>query len=153
TGLQDAHNLAWKLAMVIKGHAAPRLLATYTEERLPVARSVVRTTDRVFQLTLSANLLARWWIMRVAPKALALLVKEKHLARLAFTAISQIGIRYRQSRLAQDASRGAFPRRAPRPGDRLPYVVFRECDQPVNIQDKVNAPAFCLLLLPGRQVG
>jgi putative polyketide hydroxylase len=37
TGIQDAHNLAWKLDAVIRGAAGPRLLDTYNEERLPVA--------------------------------------------------------------------------------------------------------------------
>lgn len=36
TGVQDAHNLAWKLAAVLKGQAAPALLATYDSERRPV---------------------------------------------------------------------------------------------------------------------
>jgi putative polyketide hydroxylase len=36
-GIQDAANLAWKLAFVIKGHAGPGLLATYEAERMPVA--------------------------------------------------------------------------------------------------------------------
>lgn len=52
TGVQDAHNLAWKLALVLKGEAPPTLLATYEAERRPVAtlsveqaytRYVVRT--------------------------------------------------------------------------------------------------------------
>ncbi len=38
TGIQDAHNLAWKLAAVLNGQAAPALLATYDDERCPVAR-------------------------------------------------------------------------------------------------------------------
>jgi putative polyketide hydroxylase len=38
TGIQDAHNLAWKLAAVLNGHAASALLATYDEERRPVTR-------------------------------------------------------------------------------------------------------------------
>ena len=38
TGIQDAHNLAWKLAAVLKGQASPTLLATYDAERRPVAR-------------------------------------------------------------------------------------------------------------------
>ncbi|WP_066939254.1 FAD-dependent oxidoreductase [Streptomyces sp. NBRC 110611] len=38
TGIQDAHNLAWKLAAVLDGAADPGLLATYEEERQPVAR-------------------------------------------------------------------------------------------------------------------
>lgn len=39
TGIQDAHNLAWKLAAVIDGVAGPRLLESYEAERLPVARA------------------------------------------------------------------------------------------------------------------
>ncbi|WP_142337547.1 FAD-dependent monooxygenase [Bacillus sp. AFS059628] len=38
TGIQDAHNLAWKLAAVIKGKAKPKLLETYHKERYPVAK-------------------------------------------------------------------------------------------------------------------
>ncbi len=41
TGIHDAHNLAWKLANVIHGHAHPRLLETYESERKPVARFTV----------------------------------------------------------------------------------------------------------------
>ena len=36
TGIQDAHNLAWKLAAVVKGEAGPALLDTYHDERRPV---------------------------------------------------------------------------------------------------------------------
>ncbi len=38
TGIQDAHNLAWKLAAVLNGQAGPALLATYDVERRPVAQ-------------------------------------------------------------------------------------------------------------------
>jgi putative polyketide hydroxylase len=41
TGIHDAHNLAWKLAQVIQGHAHPRLLESYERERKPVARFTV----------------------------------------------------------------------------------------------------------------
>jgi putative polyketide hydroxylase len=37
TGIQDAHNLAWKLAAVLNGQAGPELLDTYEQERRPVA--------------------------------------------------------------------------------------------------------------------
>ena len=41
TGIQDAHNLAWKLALVVRGEASEELLSTYHEERHPVAQSNV----------------------------------------------------------------------------------------------------------------
>ena len=41
TGVHDAHNLAWKLAMVLKGAADPKLLATYDVERRPVSKFTV----------------------------------------------------------------------------------------------------------------
>ncbi|WP_198153926.1 FAD-dependent monooxygenase [Catenuloplanes japonicus] len=37
TGIEDAHNLAWKLAAVLAGESAPRLLDTYDRERRPIA--------------------------------------------------------------------------------------------------------------------
>ncbi|MBT2226662.1 FAD-dependent oxidoreductase [Nonomuraea sp. NEAU-A123] len=50
TGIADAHNLAWKLAWVLSGRAAPGLLDTYHDERRPVAvlvmeQSLLRTRD------------------------------------------------------------------------------------------------------------
>jgi 2-polyprenyl-6-methoxyphenol hydroxylase-like FAD-dependent oxidoreductase len=45
TGVQDAHNLAWKLAAVCQGTADPALLDSYHLERHRVARTVVRDTD------------------------------------------------------------------------------------------------------------
>ncbi|MEU6117456.1 FAD-dependent monooxygenase [Streptomyces sp. NPDC047117] len=41
TSVQDAHNLAWKLAMVVRGQAGEGLLDTYTAERAPVGRQIV----------------------------------------------------------------------------------------------------------------
>lgn len=41
TCVQDAFNLAWKLAYVVKGHADPALLQTYSAERAPVGKQVV----------------------------------------------------------------------------------------------------------------
>jgi 2-polyprenyl-6-methoxyphenol hydroxylase-like FAD-dependent oxidoreductase len=41
TGIHDAHNLAWKLAYVLKGLAGPKLLATYDVERRPIAKFTV----------------------------------------------------------------------------------------------------------------
>jgi 2-polyprenyl-6-methoxyphenol hydroxylase-like FAD-dependent oxidoreductase len=146
TGLQDAYNLAWKLAFMIRGEAKEQILETYNEERLPVARRLVRTTDRVFGITVSDNPFVVFWRVHIMPRLVALIPKEKHLLRFAFRLISQIGINYRKSSLSQDGSVGSFPRKAPRPGDRLPFATFHENNKLVNIQDKVKAPGFHLLL-------
>ncbi|MFE4177489.1 FAD-dependent monooxygenase [Streptomyces sp. NPDC056909] len=49
-GLQDVHNLAWKLAGVINGRYAPRILDTYEPERLQAARQIVSTTHRLMKM-------------------------------------------------------------------------------------------------------
>ena len=56
TGLQDAYNLAWKLAAVAHGAAGHTLLDSYQAERLPVAKSVITFTDRLTKVgTLSGT--------------------------------------------------------------------------------------------------
>lgn len=46
TSMQDAFNLAWKLAMVVRGEAGPGLLSTYSHERAPVGRQVVARANQ-----------------------------------------------------------------------------------------------------------
>jgi len=46
TSIQDAFNLAWKLALVLKGQAGPGLLATFSDERAPIARQIVTRANR-----------------------------------------------------------------------------------------------------------
>ncbi len=49
TGVQDAHNLAWKLSLEIKGIAATELLDTYPAERRPVAQANLRHSVSNFE--------------------------------------------------------------------------------------------------------
>jgi 2,4-dichlorophenol 6-monooxygenase len=46
TSIQDAFNLAWKLAAVLKGQAGPRLLDSYQTERAPVAKQIVTRANK-----------------------------------------------------------------------------------------------------------
>ena len=46
TSIQDSFNLAWKLAMVVKGQAGPALLDTYSDERAPVAKQIVTRANQ-----------------------------------------------------------------------------------------------------------
>lgn len=47
TGIQDAHNLAWKLAMVVQGYADATLLDTYDAERVPIGQALLASTGEV----------------------------------------------------------------------------------------------------------
>lgn len=49
TSIQDAFNLAWKLAYVLKGKASPELLDSYSQERAPIAKQVVTGANRCIQ--------------------------------------------------------------------------------------------------------
>ncbi|MEO8971349.1 MAG: FAD-dependent monooxygenase, partial [Ktedonobacteraceae bacterium] len=42
SGLRDAHNLCWKLALVLQGQATPQLLNTYQQERYPHVKAMIR---------------------------------------------------------------------------------------------------------------
>ena len=46
TSIQDAFNLAWKMAMVVKGEAGPGLLDSYNDERAPVAKQIVTRANQ-----------------------------------------------------------------------------------------------------------
>ncbi|WP_307825010.1 FAD-dependent monooxygenase [Streptomyces sp. M2CJ-2] len=46
TSVQDSYNLAWKLAAVLRGHASPALLDTYSTERAPVAERIVKRANK-----------------------------------------------------------------------------------------------------------
>ncbi|EPT00400.1 hypothetical protein FOMPIDRAFT_1146544 [Fomitopsis schrenkii] len=51
SGIQDAFNFGWKLALVEKGLAAPTLLQSYTTERVPVIAEVLRRTTNIHEKT------------------------------------------------------------------------------------------------------
>ncbi|WP_271215168.1 FAD-dependent monooxygenase, partial [Pseudonocardia halophobica] len=46
TSMQDAFNLAWKVAYVVKGHAGAGLLDSYTPERMPVGKQIVARANQ-----------------------------------------------------------------------------------------------------------
>ena len=123
TGLQDAYNLAWKLALVVQGRAGPALLDTYEAERIPVARRLLATTDRLFRLIVSDSPLAGFFRTRVAARVMALAMTIARVRQLAFLTVAQIGIRYPDSPLSQTL--GNLPESAPRAGDRFPWLRLR----------------------------
>ena len=121
TGIQDAWNLGWKLALVVQGAANEQLLESYEAERWPVGRTLLRYTDRVFSTftrAISAGHLASWARAVVAPRVLPRLLESSWLRRAAFRFVSELGIRYRHSPAVSEGRPRL--RAGPRAGDRLP---------------------------------
>ena len=120
TGLQDAHNLAFKLADVLAGRRRDAWLDRYEAERRPVARTLVATTDRVFGLITSQRAAIR--VLRAAVVPLVAPVAVRLLPRSAgprlFQYVSQIRIHYWMTPRAEAAAGG---RRDPVVGRRLPW--------------------------------
>src|SRR6266513_1271624 len=147
TGLQDAYNLAWKLALVVSGRAGTVLLDSYEDERLPVAERLLNTTDRAFSVVVSESWLARLVRTRLLAKILALAMGVERVRRLAFRTISQIGIRYRGSPLSETL--GNLPEAAPRAGDRFPWLrlKFAPSGPTEDLFEKLDDTRFHLLLI------
>jgi 2-polyprenyl-6-methoxyphenol hydroxylase-like FAD-dependent oxidoreductase len=147
TGLQDATNLAWKLALVTQGRAQPALLDTYEEERMPVAQRLLATTDRAFRLVVSDSWLAGLLRTKVLARIAAFAMARARIQRFAFRTVSQIGFHYRASSLS--ASEPGLPHAAPRAGDRFPWLRLQlEPDAPVvDLFAKLDDKEFNLLLI------
>ena len=94
TGLCDAHNLAWKLAMVTSGRCGDELLDTYDAERRPFAEGLIRSTDRAFGLATSDNPLLAALRGRVIPELMPHLAKTPTVGPRFFGLISQTHVEY-----------------------------------------------------------
>lgn len=130
TGLQDAYNLAWKLSLVVKHQTAESLLDSYEDERIPVARRLLDTTDRAFRLVVSDNPLAGLLRTRILARIAALAMRHRRIQEFAFRTVSQIGIHYRDSRLS--VSNRGLSRGSPQAGDRFPWLRLNlRADVPV----------------------
>jgi 2-polyprenyl-6-methoxyphenol hydroxylase-like FAD-dependent oxidoreductase len=145
TGIQDAVNLAWKLAHTLHGgDRDPRLLNTYEPERAPIGANVLRLTDRAFTIATSTNPLVRFTRTRLAPSLIPLALKPKTGRRYAFRTVSQLGISYRHSPLSVDGPHP--PRRGPRAGDRLPDANITHNGHSATLHSAMVGPGWHLLL-------
>jgi 2-polyprenyl-6-methoxyphenol hydroxylase-like FAD-dependent oxidoreductase len=118
TGIQDAVNLGWKLALVVTGRADPRLLDSYDAERRPVGRDVVRFTDRAFTVATSTKPIARLIRAHLVPRLAPVGLRLRRARAYGARAIAELDIHYRDSPAVTDRPHGL--RGGPRAGDRLP---------------------------------
>ena len=150
TGMQDAWNLGWKLALVALGRAHPSLLDTYQAERWPVGRNLLRYTDRAFSLftrVMSGNVVAEWVRRTIVSRVLPLVFRSRRLGAALFRFVSELAIEYRRS----PAVVSGRPRlaRGPRAGDRLPDAPVELSGRAVYLQEALAGTTFQLLLCGG----
>jgi 2-polyprenyl-6-methoxyphenol hydroxylase-like FAD-dependent oxidoreductase len=144
TGIQDGYNLAWKIALVLKGKADEGLLATYNEERLENAKHLLQTTDRMFQLAAGSEWFLAFLRTSVLPPLAKYILSLDAVKKFIFPLISQIGINYRNSSLSQHAGDEAFAVKA---GDRMPYFLV----DGESIYSSLREPKFHWLLFSDAQ--
>ncbi|GAX50240.1 FAD-dependent monooxygenase [Streptomyces olivochromogenes] len=94
TGLQDAANLSWKLALVVNGHADTGLLDTYQAERHPVGKAVLRSSGGIVRLAMAKHP----WTLALRSAFIAVLNGVGPVGRKAAGQITGIGFAYRAPR-------------------------------------------------------
>jgi len=146
TGLQDAYNLAWKLALVVQGRANPKLLESYGVERKQVAERLLATTDSAFQVIVKDHWLATLFRTRIFGNVVSLMSRIGRTRRIAFATLSQTGISYPRSPLSRDLA--GVPKNAPRAGDRFPWLelAFRPGGAAEDLFAKLDDTRFNLLV-------
>jgi 2,4-dichlorophenol 6-monooxygenase len=156
TGVQDAHNLAWKIAALEGGWAAPALLDTYELERRPVAQrnadqslgNAMRLLEVPMALGISADAAASRTRMREvladpggrARVAMAIEGQAEHFDMLGL----QLGFSYDHGALVGDESRAGEAassvrefRPSSRPGSRLPHGWVERSGQRASTLDLI----------------
>ncbi len=129
TGMQDACNLAWKLALVARGLAGEKLLASYSPERSPIAEQVLKVTGRATTLATTKSEVAQFLRNHTASLILGLSPVRKAAAEV----LSEISIGYPHSPLS-----GGQKHHKPLPGSRAP---IRPDEPPIGAGD---TPRFAL---------
>jgi len=120
-GMMDAHNLGWKLALVATGRAPDMLLDTNGEERGPVATKVLSLTHAIKQV--------------LRDTLLPLATRSTAIQRRAARRLSQVGVDYRASRLAQWSG-----------GERVPDHEVREDGRTIRLYELLRRRRHVLLL-------
>ncbi len=140
TGMQDACNLAWKLALVCRGTAADKLLDSYSPERSAVGTQVLAAAGRLTALTVLRNHTAQMVRNLVAGVLFGLGPVRQAMA----DTLTEVSVGYPHSPLNGAAVRGIG---GPAPGERAPPVAGQA---PVGAG---NAPRFALFAAPDDATG
>jgi 2-polyprenyl-6-methoxyphenol hydroxylase-like FAD-dependent oxidoreductase len=127
TGLQDAANLAWKIALSVKRHGSDELLDTYNAERWPVGQKLLHFTDRLFSGVSSQNAVKTALRNFFVPLIMKTVTHFRPCRKRAFNFISELGIRYHKNPFVQDnltKHSGGFSAKLSA-GHRAPNAIYK----------------------------
>jgi 2-polyprenyl-6-methoxyphenol hydroxylase-like FAD-dependent oxidoreductase len=150
TGIQDAFNLAWKLALVINGQASESILDTFTTERKPVARTVLQDTHIETRLLIGGNPLSRF----VRDNLVVPLLRSDNIEKRLALRESQLAFNYRASALSKSAngSNHNKVRAGLKAGDRAPDgKCVRFPDNETSLFKEFRHDGLTLLVLGGER--
>ncbi len=142
TGIQDAHNLAWKLALVLRGEANANLLNSYEAERLPVIENIVRTTEKMTKVMIS-HLPGMNWVRRAL---FYILAHSQKIREKMSNRVGQLTIRYEKSEIINYTTC-----EAPddiKPGLRAPDVIISGT---MHLFDYFKHPRHTILIFTGHE--
>lgn len=136
TGIQDAHNLAWKLALVLKGKSSPSLLDTYEVERRPVG-------------VLSVEQAYTRYVLRTNPT-----LSRENMQPLANDLAVEMGYIYRSDAIVSEDPSDSRVAEHPkdslgRPGTRAPHMWLERSGERISTLD-LYGRGFVLLAGPER---
>jgi len=133
--VQDAFDLAWKLSLVHQGKAPQALLDTYEQERIAIAKKILKGTTAATRVLVSKSSLFRSLAFRAASLLLRLPPLRKKFAR----GLAQLSLHCRSSPLSKQPVKDRFWK-GPRPGERAP--ILEEAQETRFILLVFGAPSF-----------
>jgi 2-polyprenyl-6-methoxyphenol hydroxylase-like FAD-dependent oxidoreductase len=118
TGVQDANNLAWKLALVCRGVASPALLDSYDAERHPVGAAVVKATTAATRVASSHSSL----VAEARSVLFGLVGHRVGLRDKVVNALGETSVNYRHSPIVGEHLDGRHGRTLIKPGEHVPTM-------------------------------
>ncbi|MFJ8957560.1 FAD-dependent oxidoreductase [Streptomyces sp. NPDC102381] len=153
TGVQEAFNLGWKLAMVLHGQADARLLDSYSRERVPIGRALLQSTKGATFLVQLKNALAGVALPVVFSVVRAVPALRVRIQRKVLGGVSGLRVGYPDSPLTgADTASGA----GPGPGVRVASVrLAADGDPQRTLVDQLRRPVWTLFTsgAPGERIG
>ena len=146
TGIQDAANLGWKLALAASSGDPGTLLGSYGSERRPVAQQVLALTHLIFWAESSTDPVASFLRGALAPVLAPVVpwaLRRRRLMAEGVRLLSQLNTGYRRSPLSVD---GEPPGYGPRAGDRLPDATVGCDGRRVRLHELLARPGVHVLL-------